>query len=75
MRLAVKITANARKTEIIEERADYMKLKLQAPAVEGKANAALIAFLADHFDIAKSRITIVKGEKGKDKIVEIKNEP
>lgn len=48
-----------------------IKIKLIAPPVDGAANKALIKFLAKHFKIAQSEITIVKGEKSKYKIVEL----
>lgn len=46
---------------------DRLKIKLTAPPVDGKANAALITFLAKKLGIAKSRITIVRGETGRKK--------
>lgn len=42
-----------------------------ARAVENRANEAIIAALADHFYVARSSVRIVKGERGKEKIVEI----
>ena len=50
---------------------DAIKIKLAAPAVEGKANAALVRFLADHFGVSKSAVVIVRGEKSREKLVEI----
>lgn len=44
-----------------------LKIKLTAPPVDGKANAALIAFLAKKLGIAKSRIAITRGETGRKK--------
>ena len=46
-------------------------VRLVAPPVEGKANAALIAFLADVLGVAPRRITIVRGESGRLKLVEV----
>lgn len=53
--------------EIAGIHGDRLKIKLTAPPVDGKANAALIAFLAKKLGIAKSRITIVRGETGRKK--------
>jgi uncharacterized protein (TIGR00251 family) len=55
--------------EILED--GTIRIRVTAPPVEGKANAALIAFLAHALEIRKSRIEIVAGEKGLDKIVSI----
>ena len=48
-----------------------MKVYLTAPAVEGKANKALIEFLSEHFGVKKRDIKILLGEKSRNKVVEI----
>ncbi len=45
--------------------------RVNAPAQEGKANAAAIKLLSEYFDIPKSRIIIVRGEKSRDKVIDI----
>lgn len=47
----------------------HMKIRIAAPPVDGKANAELIKFLAAYFSIAKSRVKIVSGHKGRRKRV------
>ena len=47
------------------------RVSVTAPPHEGKANEAVIELLAKHFGIAKSRILILRGTKGKKKLVEI----
>jgi len=44
---------------------------LMAPPVEGRANAALLSFLADILDVSRSKIEIVAGETGRDKLVSV----
>ncbi|MBT6842586.1 MAG: DUF167 domain-containing protein [Candidatus Melainabacteria bacterium] len=46
-----------------------MKIKLNSPPVDGAANKALIKFLAKHLTVSPSRLTIVKGEKSRYKLV------
>jgi uncharacterized protein (TIGR00251 family) len=48
-----------------------VKGRLTAPPVEGKANQALVEFLADVLDLPPSRIEIVAGATGRDKLVSI----
>lgn len=48
-----------------------LKIKLRAPAVDGKANAGLIGFLAKTFDVSKSAVTILSGETSRHKRVQI----
>lgn len=70
MRLTVRVQPNAKQNKIVEETGRF-KVFLTAPPVEGKANAALIEFLAEHFKTRRSRIRIIKGERSRDKVVEI----
>jgi len=49
----------------------FLKIYLTAVPVDGKANKELIKLLAEKLGISKSRIEIIKGEKNKEKIIEI----
>jgi uncharacterized protein (TIGR00251 family) len=70
--LAIRVTPRASHNEIVEILSDgTVKIRLTAPPVEGKANQALIEFLSDVLDIPTSRIEIVAGENGRDKLVSI----
>lgn len=70
--LTIRVTPRARKTEIGELMSDgTLRIRIQQPPVEGKANDALIAFLADILDVRQNRIEIVAGNRGLDKIVSI----
>ncbi len=71
MRLSINVIPNASKSELVSKDVTGWKVRLAAPPVDGKANQALIEFLADHFDCAKSSIQIIKGQTGKKKIVDI----
>jgi len=46
-----------------------LKLRLQAPPVDGKANEELIRFLADYFGVPRSAVSILSGQSGRDKCV------
>ena len=71
MRLAVRVIPNAKRTEFSGQREGESVLRLNAPAVEGKANKAAVEFLAKHFGIARSRVTLVSGEKTRHKVFEL----
>lgn len=71
MILNIKVIPNAKKEQIKEE-GNRLKVYLNAPALEGKANKALIGFLASHFNVKKSYVAILRGEKTREKVVEIK---
>lgn len=70
--LTVRVTPRARRTEIGEVMQDgTLRIRVQAPPAEGKANKALIEFLSEMLGVRKSRIQIVAGAQGLDKIVSI----
>jgi len=71
IRITVQITPNAKKSEVIGVLDDALKIKLQAQPIEGKANEALIRFLADMLDVSRSAVTITHGHTNKRKIIEI----
>lgn len=69
-RYSVKVVPNAKKRKIVEE-PGRLKVYLTAPAVDGKANEALIEFLAEHFGKKKRDITIIRGKISREKVVEV----
>jgi uncharacterized protein (TIGR00251 family) len=70
--LTVRVTPRARKSEISGFRADgTLKIRVTAPPVEGKANAAVIKLIASVLSVRKRNIEIVAGHKGLDKIISI----
>ena len=70
MRLLIKVIPNAKQEKMVKE-GERFKVYLSAPAVEGKANKALIEFLSEYFKTRRNKISIIRGEKSRDKIVEI----
>jgi uncharacterized protein (TIGR00251 family) len=70
--LTIRVTPRSRNTELSGVLEDgTLRVRVATPAKEEKANAVLIAFLADLFGVRKNRIDIVAGEQGLDKIVSI----
>jgi uncharacterized protein (TIGR00251 family) len=71
IRLKVRVIPNARKNEVVSWTEDEIRLKVKAPAVEGKANAALLEYLAGLMEVPRSKIRLKAGEKARTKIIEI----
>jgi len=71
MNLKVRVIPNARKTEFSGWREDEVVLRLNAPALEGKANKAALEFIARHFGVSRSAVSLVSGEKSRHKIIQI----
>lgn len=72
MKLEIKVIPGAKKN-LLKKEGELHKVYLTAPAVEGKANKALVEFLAGEFGVAKGQIQIIKGLKSRIKVVMIKN--
>ncbi len=71
--LSVHVIPNARQNTIREE-AGLLKVRLTAPAVDGRANKALVNCLAEYFHVRRSRIRIVRGLTSRRKVIEIEDE-
>ncbi len=71
IRLAVQVMPNAKKSEVIGVLDGALKIRLQAEPIEGKANDALIRYLAASLGVPKSAIEIMHGHIGKRKVLEI----
>ncbi|MBT3940585.1 YggU family protein [Candidatus Woesearchaeota archaeon] len=69
--IKIQVKPNAKRSEILEESCDFLKIALAAPAHEGKANSELIRFLKKE---RGWRIDIVKGKTSKTKLVDIKHD-
>jgi len=67
--LKLHIQPGAKTTEWAGKHGDRLKIRLAAPPTNGKANKALIDFLADYFKVPKSAITITKGLHSRQKTV------
>ena len=70
MRHSIRVIPRAKQNKVVEEEG-RLKVYLTTPPVEGRANQALIEVLAAHFQVRKGDIRIVRGEKSRDKIIEI----
>lgn len=70
-RLAVRVQARARRDEIAGERGGRMLVRVTAPPVEGRANAAVCRLLAKRLGLAPGRVAVVRGASSRDKLIEI----
>ena len=67
----VRVQPRAKKNAIVGEVGEALKLALTAPPVEGRANEACIAFLAEVLNVARSSITIASGESSRNKVIRV----
>lgn len=70
-RLTLKIRAGASRTEFKGKHGDALKLHVAAPPVDGKANEAILRFIAEIAGVPKAAVRILSGLTGTTKIVEV----
>ena len=71
MILELHVQPGASRTEFAGKHGERLKVRLQARAVDGKANEALIEFLAEHFRVPRRNVRITAGLKSRQKRVVI----
>jgi uncharacterized protein len=69
--LYLKLQPGASRSEFAGLHGEQLKVRIHAPAIEGRANAELLAFLSARFAASKSSISIERGELGRVKTVRI----
>ncbi|GMO64561.1 MAG: hypothetical protein Nk1A_1110 [Endomicrobiia bacterium] len=75
MIIKVRVIPNSKKNEVVSRVGSILRVKVVAPAVEGEANEELCDFLSDFFDVKRSMIFLRKGERGREKTIEITGHP
>lgn len=73
--VAFHVQPGAKKTEVAGPHGEALKIKLAAPPVDGKANASLLAFVADILGLPKAAVTLKSGQTSRQKVVEIHGAP
>jgi uncharacterized protein (TIGR00251 family) len=69
--LAVRAVPNAPRSAVVGWLGDALKIKIHAPALDGRANDALCEFLADELGLPRRAVTLAHGEKSRQKLVRI----
>jgi uncharacterized protein (TIGR00251 family) len=69
--LRIRVQPRAKRDEVVGERDGAIVIRLKAPPVDGKANAALIGFIAKAAGVPRSRVEIVKGASSREKAVRV----
>lgn len=70
--LTLHIQPGAKKSEFAGRHGEALKIRLAAPPVDGKANEALVKFVAERLGLAKSAISLISGQTSRHKILEVR---
>jgi uncharacterized protein (TIGR00251 family) len=71
MIIKVRVIPNSKRNEVVSRIGSILRTKISAPAVDGNANEELCDFLSDFFNVKRSMIFLRKGERGREKTIEI----
>ncbi len=69
--LELKVIPNAPHNEIVGWLGTTLKIKIRAPALEGRANDELLTFLAARLGVSRRAVTLLRGDKSRRKIVRL----
>jgi uncharacterized protein (TIGR00251 family) len=69
--LDIRVHPGARRNAITGDHDGALKVSLTTPPTDGRANAALIAFLAEKLDIPRAKITLITGETSRSKTLRL----
>jgi uncharacterized protein len=69
--LTVRLQPRARRNAIVEERDGVLRVTVAAAPVDGQANAALCKLIAKRAGVARGRVSVVRGERSRDKVVRV----
>ncbi|MGA2090840.1 MAG: DUF167 domain-containing protein [Endomicrobiales bacterium] len=71
MMIKVRVIPNSKRNEVVSRIGSILRVKISAPAVEGRANEELCDFLSEFFEVRRSNVFLRKGERGREKTIEI----
>jgi hypothetical protein len=69
--LELKIIPNAPRNEVVGWLGPVLKVKVHAPALEGRANEELLGFLAEKLGLPRRAVTLLRGDKSRQKVIRI----
>jgi len=75
MIIRVRVIPNASESEVVGRIGSVVRVKVSAPAIDGRANEALVEHLAEFFEVKPNSIHIMRGEKAREKTVQITGRP
>jgi len=69
--LTLHIQPGAKRSEVAGLHGDALKIRLAAPPVEGRANEALLRFIADSFEVPLRQVELLRGAQSRHKMVKV----
>ena len=71
VKIRVRVVPRAKKNRILGWQGDALRVHIAAPPIKGKANEALVKFLADEWGVSRASVKIIKGETAREKALAV----
>jgi uncharacterized protein (TIGR00251 family) len=72
--LAVRVQPGAKRSGVAGLHGDRLKIRIAAPALDGRANDALLVFVAERLGLPRRNVSLVSGDRSSDKLIAIAGE-
>jgi hypothetical protein len=69
--LTLQVQPNAKRTEVAGLHGDALKIRIGAPALDGRANECLLAFVAERLLVKRAQVNLLQGDKSRRKLVAV----
>jgi uncharacterized protein len=69
--ISIRLQPRAKREEVVGARGDVIVVRVTAPPVDGRANAALCRLIARSVRVSSSRVTVVRGQTSREKVVRV----
>jgi uncharacterized protein len=69
--IAVHVQPGAKRSAVAGVHGERLKLRVAAPPIEGRANAAVIAFIAERLGVPRGQVSVARGERSRDKLISV----
>lgn len=69
--VAVHVQPGAKRTAIAGVHGERLKIRISAPPIEGRANAAVVAFIAEQLGVPRAQVSVARGQTSRDKLIAV----
>lgn len=69
--LTIRVQPGASRSEVVGPHGDSLRIRVAGPAVDGKANAELVRFLAEHLGVSTRAVEVTRGHTSRTKVVRV----
>jgi uncharacterized protein (TIGR00251 family) len=69
--VSLRVQPGARRSEVVDAGGAQLRVRVAAPAIDGKANAETVRFVAELLGVRRSAVSLLRGERSRDKVLHV----